>query len=52
MVFIIKYSIHISRVRLAVNRATQEAIAVKIVNSDKLVGNQDSLKKEVAFWLF
>ncbi|XP_065055969.1 serine/threonine-protein kinase Chk1-like isoform X1 [Rhopilema esculentum] len=34
-------------VRLAVNRTTQEAIAVKIVNSDKLVGNQDSLKKEV-----
>lgn len=34
-------------VRLAVNRSTQEAIAVKIVNSDKLVGNQDNLKKEV-----
>ena len=37
------------RVRLAVNRSTQEAIAVKIVNSDKLVGNQDNLKKEVHF---
>ena len=36
-----------SRVRLAVNRSTQEAIAVKIVNSDRLAGNQDSLKKEV-----
>lgn len=34
-------------VRLAVNRKTQEAVAVKIVNGDKLAGNKDSLKKEV-----
>eukprot|EP00112_Aurelia_sp_Birch-Aquarium-sp1_P000782 Seg1076.8 transcript_id=Seg1076.8/GoldUCD/mRNA.D3Y31 product="Serine/threonine-protein kinase Chk1" protein_id=Seg1076.8/GoldUCD/D3Y31 len=34
-------------VRLAVNRSTQEAIAVKIVNSNRLAGNQDNLKKEV-----
>ena len=34
-------------VRLAVNQTTQEAIAVKIVNSDRLAGNLDSLKKEV-----
>ena len=37
----------IFRVRLAVNRKTQEAVAVKIVNGDKLAGNKDSLKKEV-----
>lgn len=37
----------ISRVRLAINRKTQEAVAVKIVNHDKLAGNKDSLKKEV-----
>ena len=35
------------RVRLAINRSTQEAVAVKIVNADKLVGNKDNLKKEV-----
>ena len=35
------------RVRLAINRKTQEAVAVKIVNQDKLAGNKDSLKKEV-----
>lgn len=34
-------------VRLAINRKTQEAVAVKIVNADKLVGNKDNLKKEV-----
>lgn len=34
-------------VRLAINRMTQEAVAVKIVNSDKLADNKDSLKKEV-----
>ena len=33
------------------NRSTQEAIAVKIVNSDKLAGNHDSLKKEVCSFL-
>lgn len=35
------------RVRLAINRKTQEAVAVKIVNADKLAGNKDNLKKEV-----
>jgi len=34
-------------VRLAINRKTQEAVAVKIVNADKLAGNKDNLKKEV-----
>ncbi|XP_065644325.1 serine/threonine-protein kinase Chk1 isoform X2 [Hydra vulgaris] len=34
-------------VRLAINRKTQEAVAVKIVNADKLAGNKDCLKKEV-----
>ena len=36
-----------SRVRLAINRKTKEAVAVKIVNSDKLADNKDGLKKEV-----
>ena len=45
--FIYISSVICFRVRLAVNRSTQEAIAVKIVNSDRLAGNQDSLKKEV-----
>lgn len=34
-------------VRLAVNKKTQEAVAVKIINADKLAGNKDNLKKEV-----
>lgn len=34
-------------VKLAVNKSTQEAIAVKIIDSDKLSGNQDNFKKEV-----
>jgi len=34
-------------VRLALNQKTQEAVAVKIVNADKLAGNKDNLKKEV-----
>jgi len=34
-------------VRLAINRKTQEAVAVKIVNADRLKGNDDNLRKEV-----
>ena len=53
--FLLSLSFVLFRVRLAVNRKTQEAVAVKIVNADKLgnkAENKDNLKKEVCISFF
>ena len=42
-------SFFIARVKLAVNRTTQEAVAVKILHLDKSPGAADAVRKEVSW---
>lgn len=43
------FLLRLVRVKLAVNRETQEAIAVKIIDLDRVKDASDNVKKEVSF---